>query len=140
MTATAAPATGRSGDREDDRADGATGLPDRASVVPGHVSTAARVLTRVAVAVVAETLRVDRREVHVDARDDDGRLALSVTTPVRIPTLTEAVDVPEGGVVGIVRSLQSTLTRRMAEIADRTVGRVDVTVTGSRIERTGRTS
>jgi len=47
---------------------------------------------------------------------------------------------PEGGVVAVVRDLQSTLTRRVADLAGRTVSRVDVTVSGSRLERTGHTS
>lgn len=87
---------------------GATTLDDaygdpgsgRGPVVPGHVSVAARVLTRVAAAVVAEELRVDRSEVRVDASDDAGHLALRVSTPVRIPALSESMPVPEGGVVG----------------------------------------
>jgi len=127
---------------------GATTLDDaygdpgsgRGPVVPGHMSVAARVLTRVAAAVVAEELRVDRSEVRVDASDDAGHLALRVSTPVRIPALSESMPVPEGGVVGTVRRLQSTLTRRTAEITGRTVSRVDVTVSRSQLDRTARVS
>jgi hypothetical protein len=113
-------------------------LAERGSGVPGHVSLAARVLTRVAAAVAAEQLRVDRTEVRVDASDDAGHLALRVTTPVRVPVLSESVQMPEGGVVGLVRELQSTLTRRVAEITGRTVSRVDVTVSRSHLDHTGR--
>lgn len=114
------------------------GSAGRGPVVPGHVSLAARVLTRVAAAVVAEQLRVDRAEVRVDASDDAGHLALRVTTPVRVPALSGSVPVPAGGVVGLVRELQSTLTRRVSEITGRTVSRVDVTVSRSLLDRTGR--
>ncbi|KQR44582.1 hypothetical protein ASF82_14305 [Frigoribacterium sp. Leaf164] len=114
------------------------GSAGRGPVVPGHVSLAARVLTRVAAAVVAEQLRVDRAEVRVDASDDAGHLALRVTTPVRVPALSGSVQVPAGGVVGLVRELQSTLTRRVSEITGRTVSRVDVTVSRSQLDRTGR--
>lgn len=114
------------------------GAAGRGPVVPGHVSLAARVLTRVAAAVVAEQLRVDRAEVRVDASDDAGHLALRVTTPVRVPALSGSVPVPAGGVVGLVRELQSTLTRRVSEITGRTVSRVDVTVSRSLLDRTGR--
>jgi len=114
------------------------GSAGRGLVVPGHVSLAARVLTRVAAAVVAEQLRVDRAEVRVDASDDAGHLALRVTTPVRVPALSGSVPVPAGGVVGLVRELQSTLTRRVSEITGRTVSRVDVTVSRSVLDRTGR--
>ena len=110
----------------------------RGPVVPGHVSLAARVLTRVAAAVVAEQLRVDRTEVRVDASDDAGHLALRVTTPVRVPALSGSVQMPAGGVVGLVRELQSTLTTRVSEITGRTVSRVDVTVSRSLLDRTGR--
>jgi len=37
-----------------------------------------------------------------------------------------------------VRELQSTLTRRVSEITGRTVSRVDVTVSRSLLDRTGR--
>ena len=114
------------------------GAAGRGPVVPGHVSLAARVLTRVAAAVVAEQLRVDRTEVRVDASDDAGHLALRVTTPVRVPALSGSVQMPAGGVVGLVRELQSTLTRRVSEITGRTVSRVDVTVSRSLLDRTGR--
>ena len=110
----------------------------RGPVVPGHVSLAARVLTRVAASVVAEQLRVDRTEVRVDASDDAGHLALRVTTPVRVPALSGSVQMPAGGVVGLVRELQSTLTTRVSEITGRTVSRVDVTVSRSLLDRTGR--
>jgi len=108
--------------------------------VPGHVGVPAKVLQKVATAVVAETLRVRRADVRVEAADDGGRLALRVSTPVRIPVLSEAAALPDGGVVAIVRDLQSTLTRRFSELAGRTVSRVDVTVSGSRIDRTGAAS
>jgi len=98
------------------------------------------VLQKVATAVVAETLRVRRADVRVEAADDAGHLALRVSTPVRVPMLSEAMTMPEGGVVAVVRDLQSTLTRRVSDLAGRTVSRVDVTVSGSRLERTGRTS
>jgi len=108
--------------------------------VPGHVGVPAKVLQKVATAVVAETLRVRRADVRVEAADGGGRLALRVSTPVRIPVLSEAAALPDGGVVAIVRDLQSTLTRRFSELAGRTVSRVDVTVSGSRIDRTGAAS
>jgi hypothetical protein len=107
------------------------------TVIPGHISIAPRVLSKVGGAVVAETLVVERRDVRVEARDDDGRLALSVETPLSIPALTADVVVPAGGVLGTVRSLQETVTTRVTEITGRTVSRVDVTVTGSRLEKTG---
>lgn len=109
-------------------------------VVAGHVSIPAKVLQKVATAVVAETLRVRRADVRVEAADDAGRLALRVSTPVRVPMLSKAMTMPEGGVVAVVRDLQSTLTRRVSDLAGRSVSRVDVTVSGSRLERTGRTS
>lgn len=115
-------------------------VPGKGPIVAGHVSIPGKVLQKVAAAVVAETLRVDRGDVRVEAHDDGGHLALRVSTPVRIPVLAEAMQMPEGGVVTIVRDLQATLTRRVSELAGRTVSRVDVTVTGSRIQRTGRAS
>lgn len=112
-------------------------VPGRGPVIPGHVSIAPRVLQKVGGAVVADTLSVDRHDVRVDARDDSGNLALRVATPITVPHLTGEVVVPPGGVLGTVRSLQSTLTSRLFEITGRAVSRVDVTVTGSRLEQTG---
>jgi hypothetical protein len=105
--------------------------------VPGHISIAPRVLTKVSGAIVAEALVVEPRSVRVDARDDDGRLALSINTPISIPVLSADVRVPAGGVLGRIRSLQETVTRRVNEITGRAVSRVDVTVTGSQLERSG---
>jgi hypothetical protein len=106
-------------------------------VIPGHISIAPRVLQKVGGAVVADTLAVDRRDIRVDARDDAGNLALRVATPITVPHLTGDLAVPSGGVLGTVRSLQATLTSRLFEITGRAVSRVDVTVTGSRLEQTG---
>jgi uncharacterized alkaline shock family protein YloU len=112
-------------------------VPGRGPVIPGHVSIAPRVLQKVGGAVVAETLAVSRRDVRVDARDDQGNLALSVSTPVNVPALTADLVVQPGGVLGTVRSLQDTVTRRLFDLTGRAVSRVDVTVTGSRLQKTG---
>lgn len=112
-------------------------VPGREPVIPGHISIAPRVLSKVGGAVVAETLAVPRHDVRVDARDEEGSLALSVSTPMTIPALTRDLVVPPGGVLGTIRSLQDTVTHRLLEITGRAVSRVDVTVTGSRLEKTG---
>lgn len=114
---------------------GTRDVPGRGPVIPGHVSIASRALQRVGGAVVAEQLLVDRRDVRVDARDDDGSLALRVSTPMTIPPLT-AVPADQVGVVATITALQETLTRRMAEVTGRSVSRVDVSVTGSRLPLT----
>ncbi|BDZ48248.1 hypothetical protein GCM10025867_04890 [Frondihabitans sucicola] len=114
----------------------AADVPGRGPVIPGHVSIAPRVLQKVGGAVVADTLVVDRRDVRVDARDDEGNLALRVSTPLNVPALTPGLVVQPGGVLGTVRSLQETVTRRLFEITGRAVSRVDVTVTGSHLEKT----
>lgn len=106
----------------------ATSLP----TIPGHISIAPKVLQKVGSAVVAETLDVERSRVHVDARDDEGRLALRVSTPIAIPPLTADVVVADGGVLGTVRALQQTVTTRILDITGRAVSRVDVTVSASR--------
>jgi hypothetical protein len=110
-------------------------VPGRGPVIPGHVSIAPRVLQKVGGAVVADTLLVSRSDVRVDARDDDGNLALRVSTPMNVPALTSDLVVAPGGVLGTVRSLQETVTRRLFEITGRAVSRVDVTVTGSRLQK-----
>ncbi|AMM19225.1 hypothetical protein AX769_02600 [Frondihabitans sp. PAMC 28766] len=104
--------------------------------VPGHISIAPRVLQKVGSAVVSDALAVDRHDVHVDARDDDGRLALRVSTPVSVPALSADVVVPDGGVLGTIRTLQQTVTGRILTITGRAVSRVDVTVTASRSPKT----
>ncbi|MCU1530362.1 MAG: hypothetical protein JWP75_4125 [Frondihabitans sp.] len=105
--------------------------------IPGHVSVAARVLQKVGSAIVAESLAVETRAVRVEARDDEGRLALRIATPISVPVLSADVVAPSGGVLGTIRTLQGTVTRRMNEITGRAVSRVDVTVTGSQLERSG---
>lgn len=104
--------------------------------VPGHISVAPRVLQKVGSAVVADSLSVDRHDVHVDARDDEGRLALRISTPISIPQLSPDVDVHAGGVLGTVRALQETVTTRVLAITGRAVSNVDVTVTASQLTKT----
>lgn len=115
-------------------------MSERGPVVPGHVSVRPRVLQRVAGAVVAEQLHVDRHDVRVDATDDGGDLALHVATPVRVPALDRAAGLPEGGVLGLVRELQGTVRSRVRELTGRSVSRVDVVVTGARAETRRRVS
>jgi len=131
-------------------------VSERGPVVPGHVSVRPRVLQRVAGAVVAEQLHVDRHDVRVDATDDGGDLALHVATPVRVPALDRATlhvatpvrvpaldraaGLPEGGVLGLVRELQGTVRSRVRELTGRSVSRVDVVVTGARAETRRRVS
>ncbi|MBF4577127.1 hypothetical protein [Frondihabitans sp. VKM Ac-2883] len=110
-------------------------VPGASPVIPGHVSIAPRALQRVGSAIVADELRVSHHDVRVDAHDDEGRLALRVATPLSIPRLDAATEAPVGGVIGTVRSLQETVTRRVNEIAGRAVSRVDVTITGSQLEK-----
>lgn len=104
--------------------------------IPGHISIAPRVLQKVGGAVVGESLSVDHRDVRVDAQDDDGRLALHISTPMGVPALSRDVVVADGGVLGAIRSLQETVTSRLLDITGRAVSRVDVTVTASRLETT----
>jgi hypothetical protein len=110
-------------------------VPGRGPVIPGHVSIAPRVLQKVGGAIVADSLFVERGDVRVEARDDEGSLALRVSTPMNVPALTTDLAVEPGGVLGTVRALQTTVTRRLFEITGRAVSRVDVTVTGSRLQK-----
>lgn len=105
-------------------------VPGRGTVIPGHVSIAPRALHRVGVAVTAEHLRIDRDDIRITSRDDDGQLALVVETPVVIPPLG-SVPADQVGLLDTIRSLQRALEERMAAIAGRSVSRVDVTVTRS---------
>ncbi|GAA4678560.1 hypothetical protein [Frondihabitans cladoniiphilus] len=110
----------------------------RGPIIPGHISIAPRALTKVGSAVVAEALDVNPHAVRVGARDDDGNLALQVETTMRIPPLSADVEIEGGGVLATVRNLQRTVTTRVHDITGRAVSRVDVTVTGSELDRTER--
>ncbi|RKR76090.1 hypothetical protein [Frondihabitans australicus] len=131
----------RTGTADGYGSDGWSPVPDSLAAtsptwaLPGHVSIAPRVITRVSGAVVGEALDIDRRDVRVEAYDDSGRLGLRVWTPVGISPLAADADVPAGGVLGLLRELQATVATRLLSIADREVSRVDVTVTGSTVER-----
>jgi hypothetical protein len=112
--------------------------PSPAARVPGHVSIAPRVITRLSGAIVGEALDVDHRDVRVEAFDDSGRLGLHVSTPVTIRPLTAEIVPLHDGVLGAMRDLQGTVSRRLLQLADREVSRVDVTVTGSRLDAPSR--
>lgn len=119
---------------------GPTGGTGHPTVVPGHVSVSRRALQRLAVAVVAESWHLDRGDVRVEASDDAGELRLRVAAPVRVPALGSGAPVPEGGVVGLVRGLQRHVSTRVRTLSGQAVSRVDVTVTGGRVDRVGRVS
>ena len=59
----------------------------RGQVLTGHNRISTQALTSLAKAAAAEALGVDAHDVRADWADDDGLLALSLVSPIRIPPL-----------------------------------------------------
>ena len=111
----------------------------------GHNRISTQALTSTACAVAAEVLRVPVREVHASWFDDAGLLALSLATPIAMPSLDRvaadpaAVEMFGGSVEGRVHRAKGVILERVAQLSGSRLSRVDIRVTGARVSERGRT-
>ena len=111
----------------------------------GHNRISTQALTSTACAVAAEVLRVPVREVRASWFDDDGLLALSLATPIAIPSLHRvaadpaAVEMFGGSVEDRVHRAKGVILERVAQLSGSRLSRVDIRVTGARVSERGRT-
>jgi hypothetical protein len=113
------------------------GTPSRAP--RGRTTITSRAVRRVVAAVTADALEVPAADVAVTLADDAGRLAVEARTPIRIPALA---DRPEAGGTLLERlaEAQTQVRDRVLDLTGSTVGRVDLRITGARIQERGRVS
>lgn len=107
---------------------------------PGRTSIATRAITRVVSAVSADTLGVPTGKVSVDVQDDGGRLSLTVSAPIRTPSLLRieneprVVDRQGGPILERAKRAQEHIRTRVQDLTGHQVARVIVTITGVDIQ------
>ncbi|QNE45399.1 hypothetical protein F1C15_15610 (plasmid) [Frigoribacterium sp. NBH87] len=108
---------------------------------PGRTKIAPRALDRVVSAVTADTLGVTAKNVSVDLADDGGSLSLTVSTPIRVPSLDrvqngdDVVARTGGSVLDRAKAAQETIRTRVQALTGSTITRVIVTITGIDIKQ-----
>ena len=116
----------------------------RGQVLAGHNRISTQALTSLAQAAAAEALGVEAQDVRADWSDDDGLLALSLVTPIKIPSL-KAVALDAGRVAGFGGSVWDRTVAAKAQIlaivsalSGANLSRVDIRISGARISEGGR--
>jgi hypothetical protein len=118
----------------------AAGQPETPSrALRGRTTITSRAVRRVVAAVTADALEVPAIDVAVTLTDDAGKLAVEARTPIRIPALAARPE--EGGtLVERLTRAQTTVRDRVLDLTGSTVGRVDLRITGARIQERRRVS
>jgi uncharacterized alkaline shock family protein YloU len=113
-------------------------------VLSGHNRISTQALTSLARAAAAEALGVDAHDVRADWSDDDGLLALSLVSPIKIPPL-EAVVRDTARVAAFGGSIwERTVTAKaqilatVSTLSGASLSRVDIRISGARISEGGR--
>lgn len=94
------------------------------SPLAGRTTIQPRALRRIAEAVVAELVGAELSEVSVELSGAQGRLTVAAATPLGL----RAARVP-GTLIERAAGISEEIARRLADLADREVGRVDVRFT-----------
>jgi uncharacterized alkaline shock family protein YloU len=113
-------------------------------VLSGHNRISTQALTSLARAAAAEALGVDAHDVRADWSDDDGLLALSLVSPIKIPPL-EAVVRDTARVAAFGGSIwERTVTAKaqilatVSTLSGASLSRVDIRISGARVSEGGR--
>jgi uncharacterized alkaline shock family protein YloU len=113
-------------------------------VLSGHNRISTQALTSLARAAAAQALGVDAHDVRADWSDDDGLLALSLVSPIKIPPL-EAVVRDTARVAAFGGSIwERTVTAKaqilatVSTLSGASLSRVDIRISGARISEGGR--
>jgi hypothetical protein len=117
---------------------------EQGRVLAGHNRISTQALTSLARAAAAEALGVAPHDVRADWYDDDGLLALSLVSPIRIPPLTAVLRNPErvavvgGSIRDRVVAAKSVILGRVMELSGAQLSRVDVRISGTAVSEKGR--
>ncbi|WP_035770389.1 hypothetical protein [Arthrobacter castelli] len=110
----------------------------------GHTRVNTQALTSVAKAAASEALQVPAEHVKADWNDDGGLLALSLVLPLGIPSLNRIVRDPSlmtrtGGPIWDRALLaRDLILDRVESLTGSQLSRVDIRITGIRIQEGGR--
>jgi hypothetical protein len=107
--------------------------------VRGRNTITSRALRRVVSAVTAEELGVRASEVSVDLSDARGDLRVTVNAPIHVSPL--GVDTRRSGtVLDRINRAQTTIRERCLHLTGSTISRVDLHITGAKLDERRRVS
>jgi hypothetical protein len=109
----------------------------------GHNRISTQALTSLAKVAAAREFGVDAQDVRADWADDDGLLALSLVTPIRVPPLQAAmepgrIDVVGGSIWQRTVQAKARILATVTELSGASLSRVDIRISGARISEGGR--
>jgi hypothetical protein len=110
----------------------------------GHNRISTQALTSLAKAAAAEALGVEPDDVRADWSDDQGLLALSLVTPIKVPALTAVVRTPArvagfgGSIWERAVAAKAAIFTRVTQLSGARLSRVDIRITGARTTEGGR--
>jgi len=113
-------------------------------LLAGHNRISTQALTSVARAAAAEALGVPPQDVRADWADDDGLLALSLVTPIAVPSLTAVLRDPArvtafgGPIWDRAVAAKAEILRRFTELSGAQLSRVDIRISGASVTEGGR--
>lgn len=113
-------------------------------VLSGHNRISTQALTSLARAAAAEALGVDAHDVRADWSDDDGLLALSLISPIKIPPLqavvrdTARVAAFGGSIWERTLTAKAQILATVSTLSGASLSRVDIRISGARISEGGR--
>jgi hypothetical protein len=113
-------------------------------VLSGHNRISTQALTSLARAAAAEALGVDAHDVRADWSDDDGLLALSLVSPIKIPPLAAVVrDTARvaafcGSIWERTVTAKAQILATVSTLSGASLSRVDIRISGARISEGGR--
>ncbi len=115
-------------------------VPSGADIAPlGRTRITSRALSRIVTAVASDTFGIDTGDVNVELGDDRGLLALTISAPIRVVSLTRvqhdttAVERTGGPLVERAARAQQTIAERVTALTGSRIGHVTIRLTGTRI-------
>ncbi|GAA1260310.1 hypothetical protein [Arthrobacter pascens] len=110
----------------------------------GHNRISTQALTSLAKAAAGAALGIPPHDVRADWSDDDGLLALSLVTPIKIPSLTAVVRDPArvpafgGSIRERAIAARSEILTTVTELSGARLSRVDIRISGAHVTERGR--
>lgn len=120
------------------------GAAVRNPALAGHNRISTQALTTLAQAAAAEALGVTPQDVRAGWSDDDGLLALSVVAPITVPPLSAVLRDPGrvaafgGSIWDRTVAAKASILRLVTELSGARLSRVDIRISGVRVNEGGR--
>lgn len=111
----------------------------------GHNRINTQALTSVAKVAAAQVLAVSPAQVRVGWHDEDGLLALSISSVISAPSLISisrdpARYLPEGGILARATAAKASIQAQVEHLSGSRLSRVDIRVSGILVRDDGRVS